>query len=1643
MKRTFTFPRFVSALAITAVMLLAGQSVHAAVTITALSGTGGTGGEGYAMLVDGKASTKMGHSCFRDDIAYAYIIMKTSQPIVPTDYFLIIGNDTKSDPNRNWQDWTISAANFASDAEAVEDAEWTVVDTRSGEVLPAENNAGVDFKFNKADGTTAYQYFMIKITAAANNSKDVWLQMAEFGFGTSEVFLNSAPLAYTILGGTRWDASGESLNKLFDGNDGTKWGTGMDESADYGKDGKGAYAIFKTSRPVAPTYYKLVTGTDNAQWNHRNWKDYRIYGIAETDESKITRESEGWVMLDDKHVTEEVLPDKNSFAVYLTLSEENTTKYQYFKVEVASTQAGAGNHYMQMSEMSLGDAAQFNNDREDMYQARLTAINLEKTFQKTLKDAYQAKLSELNSAADIFEATEINTALIDQQDGIEASINAYDAYTDVVNALRTHYDQHECITGAGREIVGAYLNDNVEPNSTYANGSYAYVMANALLDVAGIEAETRNVSEMLELYASDMTEGAIECTYVSLDGTETNTAEGPGSLFDHDSGTKWCTTNNASVYIVFAASEPILPTYYKLTTANDTQGNPGRNWKTWKIYGANFDTEEDATRDAEGWVLIDEKNNIGTNQLPAANFTDAYFTLSNPSTTAYQYFRIEVESLAGGTTQQMADFEFGNDANRILYRNEKYAEMAEFDLDVKAYKSFKDDYKSTLASLKSGVSIQEINSCVSTLTDLQNKINTSMELYAAYDSVYSELEMRSGNFENYQKVSEWVNAYISKSEAPGVQFLHGTYAYIWENCPLDDTAIKDETAYLSSLIAASEDEETTRFITLAGNGKYNDGENWAKLVDNDYETKWGCAINSLDLPWVIFRSLEPVNPYFYTLNTGGDTETYPGRNWGTWKIYGANFEGDGEATVDADGWVLVDEKTNVGQNRLKPTNKTASYFGFSTETTVPYTYYKVVVEKAYSGDGMQMQELHFGTPLEFEAVKEDYTAEAHEFNTDVVCEQRLLDAYEGQVEQISECVNMEVLFRVYDNIKNLQDSIKASAASYENYMAAAESLRNFLDENPEVKGATLEVINNYLGDEAIEPSEDLYPNGSYTYIIDERLLNDSLLLDEIKFMESMKKALVTEGYVAGTEITSMVSDPSLAEGGEGWSQTTYSHGTYNGMSAGEFCNDKRIYDINQTLSGLKDGYYEVRINAAFRPSGDTTSTNYRAIVYANDAKIYAPAVIDEMVKKEDAIDGENCYISGSIPDKAILDEWATDTVGYVIWGVNGSCVAFKAGRYENVLVAKVTDGTLTFGMKNDGTPDNANGKGDWSSMGNTRIFYLGAEPNDAVNAAYDRALACQAKRAAVIAAYVADDITDIKHTPNFSAAERSAVADAAAAAETATTVAAKEELMNTFAVLCEQINATKDAYVVSAQAADKVYAKWSENAALQDFKKLSDDVEIVEANLTEGAYSAAEALAAKASLYAAWPGYLKVTNVETMNYLEDEPFSYVITAAMARPYVLAAEPYEALDSTMTVLKFEYKSDAALTGGRFYFGTPTPSLTQVLDADEFSAQNDWKTVYFYIAPALEQWSFGDLEDVLRFDLGSDVAEGTNICIRHLQYISAEQAEAEGAELTYPTAIGSVDEAVAPVVKGIYNLSGQRVSRAQKGIYIINGRKVLVK
>ena len=174
------------------------------------------------------------------------------------------------------------------------------------------------------------------------------------------------------------------------------------------------------------------------------------------------------------------------------------------------------------------------------------------------------------------------------------------------------------------------------------------------------------MKKLLTLFALAMmmlgVQNANAIVYTALSGSNWNAGEGPAKLFDGTTNTKWG-THDDDPYVVFKTSSPIKPSQYKLVIANDTykNGNNGRNWKNWKIYAGNFASESEATRNASGWVLIDNKQNqslpTGTEQNP---FAEQTLSISESVSTEYSYFKIEIEALAGNWNDycQMDGFTF-------------------------------------------------------------------------------------------------------------------------------------------------------------------------------------------------------------------------------------------------------------------------------------------------------------------------------------------------------------------------------------------------------------------------------------------------------------------------------------------------------------------------------------------------------------------------------------------------------------------------------------------------------------------------------------------------------------------------------------------------------------------------------------------------------------------------------------------------------------------------------------------------------------------------------------------------------------------------------------------------------------------------
>ena len=454
-------------------------------------------------------------------------------------------------------------------------------------------------------------------------------------------------------------------------------------------------------------------------------------------------------------------------------------------------------------------------------------------------------------------------------------------------------------------------------------------------------------ASVLMLLCVQSANAGIKITCVG--GSDFGEGEGCQKLFDGKKGTKWGSWdgwNGDTPTAVFKTLVPIAPASYELVIADDTNKNKGRNWKSWKIYGGNF-ADDDAALDAEDWELLDEKTD---QQLTTDQYAVVSLDLSNPDGKFYTYFKIEVKALAGSWDDycQMAGFQFTS------YTVDKSVPQEYVDFDLTgAEEDLVPFYKEKLAALQAASEGQDVEKFLT--------------LYEETTFVKEEIStLRDGGFVALQSSESW-----------------------------DD--------YPAS-----------------------------KLVDKDEDTKWGGDFSDGKAQYIVFRT-PAQQPYFYKLVTGNNTEDHADRNWKTWKVYGGNFATQAEAVASAEGWVVLDERENVGEDLLPNRNCFSAALNFKKGVKEKYSYYKIEIA-ASGGDEQQMSEIYFCTQDEFEEIRKSSVDDLAEFAAgvaDMVVETEMeasKTTFTEKYEQLKTTTDVDQLSLLYNELVSLKDALEYSAA---------------------------------------------------------------------------------------------------------------------------------------------------------------------------------------------------------------------------------------------------------------------------------------------------------------------------------------------------------------------------------------------------------------------------------------------------------------------------------------------------------------------------------------------------------------------------------------------------------------------------------------
>lgn len=172
--------------------------------------------------------------------------------------------------------------------------------------------------------------------------------------------------------------------------------------------------------------------------------------------------------------------------------------------------------------------------------------------------------------------------------------------------------------------------------------------ANALIWAAYNIGLNRTTSK--DTYAQQLTEAIVENNFLpveaaitAIDGTNTTKAEGYANLFDGNSKTKWCVNSSNRVvthpslksiwFVDFKTAFACTAKSYTLITGDDTGSYPTRNPKKWRLLGQ---------VDGNWTVLSEVDTENGGESLPASNYSQKEYTISNPKNC--QRYRLEVES---------------------------------------------------------------------------------------------------------------------------------------------------------------------------------------------------------------------------------------------------------------------------------------------------------------------------------------------------------------------------------------------------------------------------------------------------------------------------------------------------------------------------------------------------------------------------------------------------------------------------------------------------------------------------------------------------------------------------------------------------------------------------------------------------------------------------------------------------------------------------------------------------------------------------------------------------------------------------------------------------------------------------------------
>ena len=444
--------------------------------------------------------------------------------------------------------------------------------------------------------------------------------------------------------------------------------------------------------------------------------------------------------------------------------------------------------------------------------------------------------------------------------------------------------------------------------------------------------------------------------------------------------------------------------------------------------------------------------------------------------------------------------------------------------------------------------------------------------------------------------------------------------------------------------------------------------------------------------------------------------------------------------------------------------------------------------------------------------------------------------YEEILATLSDASDKEAVSAAILNVDAAVEAVTTSKNNYATYVKALANAQKWLDENVGDDDSFYK-LSDYL---EAENAEDVaaweFPNGPAKVIIPdylvggyEGILSGKDIETETTYLQGLLAEETKNALADGSDLTSMIVNPGFEEaGGKGWKLDTSKGGTnaltnWHGGNDNNYCAEafQQNFDIYQEIEGVKDGLYEVSVQAFYRTGANQAA--YEA--YKNDpemkgdAKVYPEVYINEFSSKIRNV------MEIQFKDKE-LDENNTNTYHpdgteiYTLDGMTSASNAFSledpARNFTMSAYGVVQDGKIRIGLRKLEGPTNA---AQWTLWDNFKLTYRAKNPEVAA-----KVLASKSEELAELLEASADFMTDpvLKNTQDaYNESKKTDLNDAAKYDVLIETndalLAAQENIKN--------VEKYKEVMVAFDQAYTDLETEDSDNALWTEIDKLSDELE--------------------------------------------------------------------------------------------------------------------------------------------------------------------------------------------------------------------------